>query len=366
MTSNPSLTAAEKLTTIVFGDTFALYDEAEFDEFIEPFRERLQANGIDPNVFRDKRCLDAGCGGGRASVMMAQAGAREVVGFDLSERNVQTATARAAARGLDNCTFVQGSLLDIPFADESFDLVWCNGVLHHTDDPDRGLQEITRVLRLEGELWLYLYGSGGIYWWMVDWVRDVLTGVDVRDCIYQLRLMSVPVRRIAEWIDDWFTPHLRRYTAADVTARLLELGYANPEPLSGGTVYDTSSRLKDADQVERELMGGGDLRYFCERRSSSRGNEHALPDPPGGKGSSYADGDAVTQFVPELDAVRGAVEALESAKGAESGVYRVMACAAVHTKVRSLLETPERFDQAALLTHLRELAGIVTEFAETA
>jgi hypothetical protein len=60
-----TLSPAEQLTAIVYGDTFALYDEAEFDAFVQPFRERLAANGIAKDVFEAARCLDAGCGGGR-------------------------------------------------------------------------------------------------------------------------------------------------------------------------------------------------------------------------------------------------------------------------------------------------------------
>ena len=246
MSAGGRMTEAERLTTIVFGDTFALYDDREFGEFLEPLYERLKANSIPTSVFDGARCLDAGCGGGRGSVLMAECGAAEVVGVDLSERNVETCRARTARRGLDNCRFVQGSLLEVPFEDASFDVVWCNGVLHHTEDPDRALVELARLLRPGGRLWLYLYGSGGVYWFTIDWIRALLAGHDIRRCIYQLRLISIPVRRIAEWIDDWFSPHLRRYTVDDVRVRLREhprhfaraplpgqIGFHETEPTTG-------------------------------------------------------------------------------------------------------------------------------------
>ncbi|MDD1673294.1 MAG: hypothetical protein LUP99_02665, partial [Methanomicrobiales archaeon] len=62
------LTEKEYLTAIVFGDTFALYDERSFDEFVVPFYRRFAANSISLDVFKGKRCLDAGCGGGRGSI----------------------------------------------------------------------------------------------------------------------------------------------------------------------------------------------------------------------------------------------------------------------------------------------------------
>jgi SAM-dependent methyltransferase len=357
------LTPAEKLTAIVYGDTFALYDESEFDAFVQPFYERLHANGISPEIFRGARCLDAGCGGGRGSVLMAECGAREVVGVDLSERNVETSRRRAEQRGLEQCTFLQGSLVDIPFDDESFDVVWCNGVLHHAEDPDRGLVEITRVLRPGGRLWLYLYGSGGIYWFMVDWVRELLGGHGARDCIYQLRLMSIPVRRIAEWIDDWFTPFLRRYTILDVRARLEALGFADPEPLPGGTVYDTSRRRIGADETEAQLMGEGDLRFFSTKTGAAHANGSPLPDPRDGKGSPYAEGEAVTAFGAPLARIGAQLEEVERRAGSESGLYRVAVCSSVHAKVRSLLETDAPFDTDQLHEHLVELESTLGEFA---
>ena len=256
------LTEKEQLTAIVFGDTFALYDEKSFDEFVEPLYRRLNANGICPEVFNGKRCLDAGCGGGRGSILMAQSGAREVIGVDLSSTNVESCRKRADQKGLTNLSFHQQSLMKLPFDDETFDIVWCNGVLHHTTQPDQSLKEITRVLKKGGHLWLYLYGSGGIYWYMVDWVRDTLRRVDVRECIRQLRLMEMPIRRIAEWIDDWFVPHLRRYTVADVSHRLDELGYENTEALKYGVGYDTSHRRVGASTDELALMGEGDVRHY--------------------------------------------------------------------------------------------------------
>jgi ubiquinone/menaquinone biosynthesis C-methylase UbiE len=271
-----ALTPEQQITTIVFGDTFSLYSDDEFEEFIGFLKTRLERNGIElHDEFAGKRCLDAGCGGGRATIMMAQAGAREVVAFDLSRTNVETTRMRAEQRGLDNVVAEEGSLLALPFEDESFDVVWSNGVLHHTGDTDGSLKEIARVLRPGGWMWLYLYGSGGIYWRVVDWVRETLRDVDVSACIAQLRLQNVPVRRIAEWIDDWFVPVLQRYTVEDVRRRLVELGFAEAGALAQGTHYDTSQRRVGASAREIELMGDGDVRFWCQKTARPSGTDGA-------------------------------------------------------------------------------------------
>jgi ubiquinone/menaquinone biosynthesis C-methylase UbiE len=349
----------EQVTAIVFGDTFSLYDEKSFDEFVAPFYTRLKNNGISTEVFRGKRCLDAGCGGGRGSILMAQCGAKEVVGVDFSTTNIESCRKRAAQKGFTNMTFLQHSLIELPFEDESFDIVWCNGVLMHTIDPDTGLKEITRVLKKGGHLWLYVYGVGGVYWSMVDWVRSTFRGVDVKDCIYQLRVMEMPIRRIAEWIDDWFAGYLRCYTNADVENRLRELGYDQTARLMYGTLYDTSQRQQNADIHEIHLMGEGDLRYFCQKARNPSGDKFRLPDSPSGVGSRFVDPPEVTQFAPLLKKITGNLEKLERKKGHEISCFRILVCRSVHTRVRSLLETPGPFDTENLKLHLENLNSLV-------
>jgi len=358
------MTDEERLTAIVYGDTFALYNEREFDEFVAPLYARLRANKIDTSVFRGKRCLDAGCGGGRGSILMAQCGAAEVVGVDLSATNVETSRTRAAEKGFTNVSFRQASLLDLPFDDEGFDVVWCNGVLHHTSDPDRTLTEITRVLKSNGHLWLYLYGSGGTYWYVVDWIRATLAGVDVHNCICQLRLMGTPVRRIAEWIDDWFAAFLRRYTLDDVSARLAELGYDDTTPLARGVDYDTSERRNNATPREREHMGQGDVRHFARKVRAPSGHSRRLPDPPDGKGSPYSDASAVTQFSEALAAISEELASIEARAGHEISAMKIIVCASVHAKVRGLLESNAAFDEQSFADHLAGVAALLRHFGQ--
>ena len=360
-----ALTPEQQTTTIVFGDTFSLYSDDEFEEFIAFLRTRFERNGIDlREAFAGKRCLDAGCGGGRATIMMAEAGASEVVALDLSKTNVETTLMRAQRRGCGNVVAREASLLDVPLDDESFDVVWSNGVLHHTGDTDGSLKEITRLLRPGGWMWLYLYGSGGIYWHVVDWVRETLAEVDVSACIAQLRLQNVPVRRIAEWIDDWFVPVLQRYTVDDVRRRLEELGFAGATALAQGTHYDTSQRRIGASQEEIELMGDGDVRFWCQKTERPGASDAArLPDAPDGKGSFWRDGAAVTGIDPDLARIRAALEKLETVRGDGARAYRIMVCGRVHTETRARLEAEGAFDVELYRGRLQEIAGLCEEFA---
>lgn len=92
------------------------------------------------------RVLDAGCGEGVLSFMMAEKGA-EVIGVDLSGPNIEAAAARASQLNLQNVSFLVGDAESLPFSDNSFDLVVSSHVLEHVPDFDRGLKEVMRVTK---------------------------------------------------------------------------------------------------------------------------------------------------------------------------------------------------------------------------
>lgn len=94
-----------------------------------------------------KDALDYGCGHGVAATIMARRGAA-VSAFDLSPGYVREARNRADANGVKvNAVVAAGEQL--PFADDSFEIVWGNAVLHHLD-LSQALPELKRVLRVGG------------------------------------------------------------------------------------------------------------------------------------------------------------------------------------------------------------------------
>ena len=96
----------------------------------------------------------------------------------------------------------------------------------HTERPNRCLKEIARILKRGGRSWIYVYGSGGVYWRSVQHFRSMLNEVEVRECIGALQLLRYETRYVAEFIDDWFATHLRSYTHTDFSAALTHAGFA--------------------------------------------------------------------------------------------------------------------------------------------
>lgn len=100
-----------------------------------------------------KVVLDAGCGSG-TSIHRYIDWPSLIVGADISEavdacrRNFQNRT---------NLQLVQADLTLLPFAEKTFDVIWSNGVLHHTPDTYHSLQRLTRHLKIGGQMIFYIY-----------------------------------------------------------------------------------------------------------------------------------------------------------------------------------------------------------------
>jgi 2-polyprenyl-3-methyl-5-hydroxy-6-metoxy-1,4-benzoquinol methylase len=93
------------------------------------------------------RVLDLGCGHGMASVLLARRGAK-VSAMDLSHGYVAEAKRRAEANGV-MIGLAQADAERHPFADQTFDRIWGNAVLHHLDVAVAG-RELRRILRPDG------------------------------------------------------------------------------------------------------------------------------------------------------------------------------------------------------------------------
>ncbi len=87
--------------------------------------------------------LDAGCGEGfTAEIFLRAMPALDLTGFDPHEPSVQLAQQRNP-----RATFLVGDIYNIPFDDDSFDVVGCFEVLEHLHDAPRALSELARVAR---------------------------------------------------------------------------------------------------------------------------------------------------------------------------------------------------------------------------
>ena len=132
----------------------------EFFEDLDRYRfEKLQylPQLVDFAAFRGRRVLEVGCGIGTDLVRFARGGAF-VTGIDLSETAIALARTNVKLQGVPNdvdLRVANGEAL--PFADESFDLVYAHGVVQYTADAPRLVAECRRVLRSGAEAIFMVY-----------------------------------------------------------------------------------------------------------------------------------------------------------------------------------------------------------------
>jgi len=144
-----------------FGFQWHRYQQTQLDhdEQRESERHFLAKTALRPEDLRGKLLLDVGCGMGRFAEVATRWGAR-VVGVDLS------AAAEVAAKNLADRDFVafQADVFALPFAPESFDVIYSIGVLHHTPDCEAAVKALDKYLKPGGLLVVWLY-SGYNKWY---------------------------------------------------------------------------------------------------------------------------------------------------------------------------------------------------------
>ncbi|HCW68820.1 MAG TPA: hypothetical protein DHR80_16800, partial [Thalassospira lucentensis] len=111
------------------------------------------------------RALVAGGGTGDAMIWLAEqlrdAGGT-VTYLEPSLASTKVARARAEARGLENVTYVNMTISDFAASKpDGFDYINCAGVLHHLEDPEEGLRDLTMVLKPDGAMGVMVYGEHG-------------------------------------------------------------------------------------------------------------------------------------------------------------------------------------------------------------
>jgi ubiquinone/menaquinone biosynthesis C-methylase UbiE len=99
------------------------------------------------------RLLDLGCGPGSITIGLARYVApAEAIGIDLEPEALAAATALASDNRVGNVAFRRADVYELPFEDDSFDIVYGHQVMQHLADPVNALVEARRVLRSGGYL----------------------------------------------------------------------------------------------------------------------------------------------------------------------------------------------------------------------
>lgn len=162
--------------------------------------------------FRGARLLEIGCGMGTDLLQFSRGGAR-CVGIDLTPRSIEITQHRFKLYGAEGAFMISDGE-NLPFRSESFDVVYSNGVLHHTPDTEGAIREVHRVLRPGGVAKVMLYHRNSLnYWLEIVLRRGVLGGQFLRG-----RSAEEIMSEVIEFSDHGATPLVKVYSRKQARA----------------------------------------------------------------------------------------------------------------------------------------------------
>lgn len=254
----------EAVTGDHYGSLFAGFDPMSYWE--EPKRllqARLERNGVTLEGFDSAEVLDAGCGGGRYTVAWRLLGAKSATGVDMSEIGIADARRRVeAASDLSRVSFELGNVLDLPIESDRFDVVFSNGVLHHSKDWKKGIAELVRVLKPGGFGWLYLIENpGGYFWDLIEILRLVTDGVSREAARDALRAAGIPPNRRFYMLDHVMVPINIRLSPEEIESALVENGARQVRRFTRGADFDRIEQIHRGEPYAEMKFGVGENRF---------------------------------------------------------------------------------------------------------
>ena len=224
-----------------------------------------------------QRILDAGCGTGQRLLAVARRYPKaQFVGLDMTAASIAVAEALSQRHGIQNVEFCTSELLD--FSPEyAFDVILSIGVVHHLENPSRGIQFLTSLLSESGVLILWLYHALGEHQRLLDretlltlWNRtegfdaglQVLQDMGLKLAIKRYgssAAQSKPeVSQVSIDVDAYLHPIVNAYRFEEIISLLRDCTQLDWAAINNINLHDLS-KLIDLNEVET-----GDLRYFCQ------------------------------------------------------------------------------------------------------
>ena len=150
----------------------AFYEETPFPNYnetdtvtrlIEKAERSIFPKLLEEQIPEDASILEVGCGTGQLSNYLAISG-RQVYGADMCLNSLTLGCNFSVDQKINSVKFVQMNLFRTIFSEGQFDVVICNGVLHHTLDPYGGFKSISKLVKPGGYVVIGLYNKIGRFW----------------------------------------------------------------------------------------------------------------------------------------------------------------------------------------------------------
>ncbi|MBI3434483.1 MAG: class I SAM-dependent methyltransferase [Proteobacteria bacterium] len=218
--------------------TRAVFDNIHIEQANNPVilnrvRRLITADqlGVPADYFKSRICGDLGCGSavpGTANLL--DLGAKYVHAMDVNNSFTATATrVLESEQGFQGRWQLDvGTLAALPYKDDFFDFVLCQGVVHSVDDDRKALSEIARVLKKGGLANIAVLGSGGLMTRIVmDAMRDEYRTNDAFKALVDREMTPEWIKQQIDWLipqidDDGSASYRQCITLLESLRNLLE------------------------------------------------------------------------------------------------------------------------------------------------
>jgi ubiquinone/menaquinone biosynthesis C-methylase UbiE len=233
MVSESRERVGKKVQAFYEGCSFPGYEEFETPlDLVEKARRGVYAKLLEEQLPLGVRVLDAGCGTGQLAMFLSMVH-REVVGIDFSFNSLLKANNFREKFGLHKVHLAQMDLFSLGLREESFDYVFCNGVLHHTADAYGAFENLCRLIKPGGYITIGLYNTYGrlllnLRRWIFRVTHDKLIWLD-----FFMRQKSLGEEKRRIWLmDQYRNPHDTTFTVGEVLKwfRQNNIEYVNSIP----------------------------------------------------------------------------------------------------------------------------------------
>lgn len=196
---------------------FPNYEELEnVGDLIQKAQKGIFARLLNDQVPFNTRVLDVGCGTGQLSNFLGTS-QRFVFGTDICLNSLKLGQEFKKKNNLERVSFCQMNLFRPIFREESFSLVICNGVLHHTSAPFAGFQSVSRLVKKGGHILVGLYNTYGR---IATNIRRIIFKIsNDRFKFLDSRLKDKEIgdlRKFTWFMDQYKNPHESKHTIGEV------------------------------------------------------------------------------------------------------------------------------------------------------
>jgi carbamoyltransferase len=248
----------------------AFYEETPFPNYddhdsvrslINKSRRGAYARRLDETIPYNSAVLEVGCGTGQLTNFLGIS-CRHVIGTDICLNSLRLGETFRKKHDLSRARFLQMNLFRPAFAPEQFDVVLCNGVLHHTSDPYGGFRSIATLVKPGGYIVIGLYNTYGRLF--TDLRRHVfkLTHGKAKWIDPMLRRAGMSGEKRRAWFADQYQhPHESKQTFGEVLDWFENTGFEfvrgipalrpDDDGLEGETLFE---RQSPGTPIERGIV----------------------------------------------------------------------------------------------------------------